>query len=308
MNGQERTDGSLINNATDDKGKMFVGGLSWETDENKLRDYFKKFGEVRDCMIKRDQETKRSRGFGFILFADANSVEQVLETSEHHLDGRNIDPKRAKALRKDSKLFVGGLNPDTTEETIKKYFEDFGEIDTIERPRDRTTQKARGFCFITFTKDGVIGKIMEQSKYHTIDGRQCECKDGDSRKQARGRGAGGNEGPGEAAGGFNNGAGGYGGQGQWPGAAGQQNWFGGYPQTTPGYDYGSGYGGYGGYGGGYAGYAGYGAGYGGYGGYGNYQGYGDGYQAPQAPNSGNQNSGGKARAAGRGGQNNFKPY
>lgn len=297
MNGQDRTDGSLINNASDDKGKMFVGGLSWETDEGKLRDYFKKFGEVRDCMIKRDQDTKRSRGFGFILFADPSSVEQVLQCQEHNLDGRNIDPKRAKALRKDSKLFVGGLNPDTTEATIRKYFEEFGEIDTIERPKDRTTQKARGFCFITFTKDGVIGKVMEQSKYHNIDGRQCECKDGDSRKQARGRGNGGGNDGGNYQGGYNN---------QWPGQ--QQQWFngGGYGS---GYDYNSGYGGYGGGYGGYGGYPGYGGYGGGYGGYGNYQGYGDGYQQQQQPpNAGNQNSGGKARTAGRGGQNNFKPY
>merc|ERR1739838_717752 len=231
-------------------------------------------------MIKRDQETKQSRGFGFILFADASSVDQVLQCPEHPLDGRNIDPKKAKALRKDSKLFVGGLSPDTTEETIKQYFEEFGEIDNVERPRDRSTQQARGFCFITFTKDGVIGKIIEQSKYHTIDGRQCECKDGDSRKQARGRGAGGPGGPRFDQ--FNQ-------FGQQPGYGGG---YGG------GYDYNSGYGGYAGYGG-YGGYEGYGQNYG--------QGYGDGYHQQQQQ-QGHQNSGGKARNAGRGGQNNFKPY
>merc|ERR1739838_1120836 len=50
-------------------------------------------------MIKRDQETKRSRGFGFILFAEPTSVDQVLQCQEHSLDGRNIDPKKAKALK-----------------------------------------------------------------------------------------------------------------------------------------------------------------------------------------------------------------
>ena len=56
---------------------------------------------------------------------------QVLQCPEHPLDGRNIDPKKAKALRKDSKLFVGGLSPDTTEETIKQYFEEFGEVSVL---------------------------------------------------------------------------------------------------------------------------------------------------------------------------------
>ena len=44
------------------------------------------------------------------------------------LDGRNIDPKRAMAMKKKYKLFVGGLNPDTTEDAIRAYFRKYGEV------------------------------------------------------------------------------------------------------------------------------------------------------------------------------------
>jgi len=176
--------GRQINTSPDDPGKMFVGGLSWDTTEDKLKTYFEQFGSVKDVMIKRDMITQQSRGFGFVLFHESDSVEKVLK-SEHLLDGKNIDPKRARALRKDNKLFVGGLSPDTTEETIKKYFSSYGEIDCIERPKDRATQKFRGFCFIAFSKDGLVKEIINESKFHTIDGRQCEVKDGDNSKRQR---------------------------------------------------------------------------------------------------------------------------
>ncbi len=55
---------------------------------------------------------------------------QVLAQKEHRLDGRQIDPKKAMAMKKEpiKKIFVGGLNPETTEERIREYFGAFGEV------------------------------------------------------------------------------------------------------------------------------------------------------------------------------------
>ncbi|EPB77331.1 hypothetical protein ANCCEY_03566 [Ancylostoma ceylanicum] len=67
---------------------MFIGGLSWQTTAEGLRDYFGRFGEVNECMVMRDPATKRARGFGFITFVDPASVDRVLATEEHELDGK----------------------------------------------------------------------------------------------------------------------------------------------------------------------------------------------------------------------------
>lgn len=72
-----------------DSGKLFVGGISWETTEERLIDYFQTFGEVVEAVILKDRVTGRSRGFGFIVFASASVAERVLK-GRHVIDGRAV--------------------------------------------------------------------------------------------------------------------------------------------------------------------------------------------------------------------------
>lgn len=69
---------------------MFVGGLSWETTQESLQRYFGQYGEVIDCVVMKNSETGRSRGFGFVTFADPNKVDSVLKSGPHELDGRTV--------------------------------------------------------------------------------------------------------------------------------------------------------------------------------------------------------------------------
>lgn len=82
--------------------KLFVGGLAWATTDQSLYDAFTEFGEVTDAKVVTDRETGRSRGFGFVTFADDKAAEAAVAGMDgRDLDGRtiNVDEARERAPR-----------------------------------------------------------------------------------------------------------------------------------------------------------------------------------------------------------------
>ncbi|KAB8345970.1 hypothetical protein FH972_023022 [Carpinus fangiana] len=139
-------------------GKMFIGGLNWETDDNSLREYFSQFGEVLECTVMRDGPSGRSRGFGFLTFKDPKTVNIVM-VKEHHLDGKIIDPKRAiprDEQEKTAKIFVGGVSQEATEKDFENFFGQFGRVIDATLMMDKDTGRPRGFGFVTFEGEQAV--------------------------------------------------------------------------------------------------------------------------------------------------------
>jgi len=80
--------------------KLFVGSLAWATTDDTLREAFARFGEVVDAKVITDRDTGRSRGFGFVTFADDAAAEEAIEAMNGStLDGRTLNVDEAQDKR-----------------------------------------------------------------------------------------------------------------------------------------------------------------------------------------------------------------
>lgn len=68
------------------QSKLFVGNLAWSTTDQDLLDAFSSFGEVISAKVVTDRETGRSRGFGFVEFADEAAAQAAVEA----MDGKDL--------------------------------------------------------------------------------------------------------------------------------------------------------------------------------------------------------------------------
>ncbi|KAI5055026.1 hypothetical protein GOP47_0030171 [Adiantum capillus-veneris] len=179
-----------------DQGKLFIGGISWETTEEKLKSYFSAFGEVVEAVIMKDRATGRARGFGFIVFSDPMVADMVV-LEKHSIDGRMVEAKKAvprddqqSASRisngsagspapsnpaRTKKIFVGGLASTVTENDFKKYFGQFGTITDVVVMYDHGTQRPRGFGFITYDSEESVDKVLQKT-FHELNEKMVEVK------------------------------------------------------------------------------------------------------------------------------------
>ena len=84
--------------------KLFVGGLAWKTSDDGLRVAFERFGEIVEAKVITDRETGRSRGFGFITFAD----DEVAEQAKTEMDGSQLEGRTIKVNDAEQRPSRGG--------------------------------------------------------------------------------------------------------------------------------------------------------------------------------------------------------
>ncbi|MEN2495432.1 MAG: heteroproteinous nuclear ribonucleoprotein [Marteilia pararefringens] len=208
--------------------KIFIGGLSPDTNKDDIQEYFAKYGEILDAVVMTDPVNNRSRGFGFVKFASIDQVDKVQADRDHIIKGKQVETKRAtpkgQAIDPTSsqakKVFVGGVPADCTKEDLRQYAEEhFGPTEDVYL----NAQNARHYAFITFVDydhaDKMILQGEHQFKNHTLIVNRAQLKSARQGQMPMRNG-----GPGQYGGGgpggyrqqnfnnsYNSGGGGYGG-------------------------------------------------------------------------------------------------
>jgi cold-inducible RNA-binding protein len=88
------------------------------------------------------------------------------------------------------KLYVGNLSYSVTPKTLEELFGQFGEVEDVHVPTDRSTGRPRGFAFVTMPNAAEAQKAITEMTGNQIEGRTVEVNEARPRKDEGGGGGG----------------------------------------------------------------------------------------------------------------------
>jgi len=175
---------------------LFVGNLSLFSTEDRVRNYFCRFGQVLDVRVMYHPDTSRSRRFGFVTFADAESLKRALASGEELvLDGKTLQVSAAyivvlilvlvtkvhTAVKRHTeptygKIFVGNLCQSHGEADVRAHFSAYGHVAEVCIPSEALTGRHRGFAFVTFREPESADLACAVARQTMAGGWQVEVK------------------------------------------------------------------------------------------------------------------------------------
>lgn len=158
--------------------ELFVGNLSWNTDDNILYDAFSQYGTVTKARVL--VKDGRSQGIGFVEFASKDEAQSALDNcNEMELDGRNIrlrfseNRTQPRQINPDAEgsttIFIGNVGFNSTKDTLWEFFQQYGTIIDLRLATDQEGNP-RGFGHCQFTSAEEAKAALEAHGQY-VDGR-----------------------------------------------------------------------------------------------------------------------------------------
>ncbi len=90
--------------------KLFVGGLSYDTTDETLKEAFSKIGTVESASVIMDKMSGRSKGFGFVEMSSEEEAQKAIEAmNNQEIDGRKVTVNEARPMQPRPSRDSGGF-------------------------------------------------------------------------------------------------------------------------------------------------------------------------------------------------------
>lgn len=159
--------------------KIFAGNLSFQIDDDGIKDFFKDCGTVTEIKWLEDKDTGRFKGCGFLHFDTAEAAAKAVAMNGQECMGREIRVDFSTAKPKTNKgadrfagkplsekpegctcVFAGNLSFDIDDDTMREFAEGCGEIKAIRWLSNRDTGDFKGCGFVEFYDSESVDKFV----------------------------------------------------------------------------------------------------------------------------------------------------
>jgi RNA recognition motif-containing protein len=141
--------------------RLFIGGISYDTTEYDLQEYFSSFGPITSCTIVYNRCTGISKGYGFLRVNGKSIAAEILASDKHLIKDRLVDVSEALDKEKSApshhlltkgfrRLFVGGLSHKISTNHLLDYFSTFGRVLNAFKISDPITKIDKNFGYVEF--------------------------------------------------------------------------------------------------------------------------------------------------------------
>lgn len=148
---------------------IFVSGLSYSTNEQELKKFFEKCGNIELIKLPKYKGTEKNIGYAHITFDDSETRTNALNLNGKFLNGRYLDIQPARGPQNLPKIieieditedgiFIKNLPYKSTQRQISEFFESCGKIKNIEMISP--SSKFLGYCYISFENTSAQQKAL----------------------------------------------------------------------------------------------------------------------------------------------------
>jgi RNA recognition motif-containing protein len=162
---------------------VHVSGITDEITESVLQKKFKKFGKIEDIRFAREKNC------AWIQYENKSSSDSAAKNDSIQLNGVDLGVEKARWKEKvevndAATVFVRNLNFETTEDTLREFFGDIGEVTWVRIPKFHDTGKARGVAYISFAEESLVNVAISKSG-QIIDGRTITVEKSDREQKSK---------------------------------------------------------------------------------------------------------------------------